>query len=112
MSGRNRLVNRHACLRINRSSRFRARELPKQFLRGSRIDCYAVPLGDVRVVKTASRWRCNRQLLFHQILCFRKLPFVEVHVALSRLDVGVPQQPSGVLDSFLPADFRPAFVAR
>jgi hypothetical protein len=33
-----------------------------------------------------------------------------VHVALRRRDVCVPQQTTGVLDSLLAADFRPALV--
>jgi hypothetical protein len=40
-----------------------------------------------------------------------KLLVVEVHVALRRRDIRVPQQPAGVFDPFLSADFRPAFVA-
>ena len=55
--------------------------------------------------------RCNRQLLFHQVLCVRKLAIVEVHVALRRRNVGVPEQAAGVFDPLFAADFGPAFVA-
>jgi hypothetical protein len=50
--------------------------------------------------------RCNRQPLFHQILRVRKFAFVEVQVPLCSRDVGVPEQPAGVFDPLLPADFR------
>ena len=38
-------------------------------------------------------------------------PPVQVHIALGRRDVRVPQQPAGVLDPLLAADLRPALVA-
>ena len=47
-----------------------------------------------------------------QILRIRQLPIVQVHVPLSRRDVGVPQQPARVLDPFLPTNLRAALVPR
>jgi hypothetical protein len=48
--------------------------------------------------------------LFHQVLRVGQLPVIEVHVALRRRDIRVPQQAAGVFDPLLPADLRPAFV--
>src|SRR5690349_12464025 len=44
-------------------------------------------------------------------LCRRQFAIVQVHVALRRRDVCVPQQPASVFNPLQPADSRPAFVA-
>ena len=53
---------------------------------------------------------CTPTILFDQILRVCQFAVIKVHVALRRRDVGVPQQPTGVFDPLLAADFRPAFV--
>jgi hypothetical protein len=42
----------------------------------------------------------------YHVLGVGQLSIVEVHVALSRPDIRVPEQPAGVFDFLLAADFR------
>jgi len=49
--------------------------------------------------------------LLNEILRVRKPSVAEVHVALRRRSVRVPQERAGLLDPVFPADFRAKFVA-
>ena len=49
--------------------------------------------------------------LFYQILGVCQLLVVQVHIPLRGRNVGMSQQTPSVLDSFLPANLRPALVA-